>query len=197
LAGWQAVGEDHHASRFSSDHFIDKGKCVMFQTPNRIRHRAVGICAGLSLAMLLTGCAGMSENETAGTIVGGAAGAVIGSQFGKGDGRIAATAIGAILGATVGREIGASLDETSRRRAGEATHRALETADVGTGITWDNPANAGAPARGSTVITRQGADQQGRTCREFQQTVTIGGEEVQSYGTACRDDNGDWQLVSS
>ena len=169
----------------------------MFQAENTIRHRAVGMCVGFSLAMLLAGCSGMSENETTGTLLGGAAGAVIGSQFGKGSGKNAATAIGAILGASVGREIGASLDETSRRRAGEATHRALETADVGAGITWENPANAGAPAMGTTVITRQGADQQGRTCREFQQTVTIGGEEVQSYGTACRDGNGDWQLMSS
>ena len=169
----------------------------MLQTVNTIRGRAAGVCAGVSLAILLVGCGGMSQNETTGTLIGGAAGAVIGNQFGKGSGKTAATAIGAILGATVGREIGASLDETSRRRAGEATHRALETADVGAGITWENPANAGAPAMGTTVITRQGADQQGRTCREFQQMVTIGGEEVRSYGTACRDGNGDWQLVSS
>ena len=169
----------------------------MFRTANTIRRGAVGMCAGVSLAMLLAGCGAMSQNETTGTLVGGAAGAVIGNQFGKGGGKTAATAIGAILGATVGREVGASLDETSRRRAGEATHRALDTAEVGAGITWENPANAGAPAKGTTVITRQGADARGRTCREFQQTVTIGGEEVQSYGTACRDGNGDWQLVSS
>ena len=168
----------------------------MFQTANTIRRYTIGMCVGVSLAMLLAGCGAMSQNETTGTLVGGAAGAVIGNQFGKGGGKTAATAIGAILGATAGREIGTSLDETSRRRAGEAIHRALETADVGAGITWDNPANAGAPANGSTVITRQGADQQGRTCREFQQTVTIGGKKVQSYGTACRDDNGDWKVVS-
>lgn len=91
---------------------------------------------------------------------------------------------------------GESMDETSRRKALQATRHALETAEIGTGIAWENPANAGAPARGSTVITRQGVDQQGRTCREFQQAVTIGGEEAQSCGTACRDGNGDWKLVS-
>lgn len=169
----------------------------MFETANTIRHRTVGMCMGFSLAILLAGCGGISQNETTGTLLGGAAGAVVGSQFGKGSGKNAATAIGAVLGATVGREIGASLDETSRHRAGEATHRALEAADVGAGITWENPANTGTSAKGATVITRQGTDPQGRTCREFQQTVTIGGEEVQSYGTACRDDNGDWKLVSS
>ena len=168
----------------------------MYQTAFTIRRRAIGMCAGFSLALLLAGCAGMSENEYAGTFLGGATGAVLGNQFGKGSGKTAATAIGAIIGASVGREIGASLDTTSRNRAALATQRALDTADVGTAITWDNPANTGAPAQGSTVITRQGADQKGRTCREFQQTVTIGGKEVQSYGTACRDANGDWELVS-
>ena len=168
----------------------------MFQTSDSIRRRAVAVCAVCSLAAWIAGCSGISQNETTGTILGGATGAVLGSHFGKGDGRTAATAIGAIIGASVGREIGASLDETSRRKAVQATRHALETADVGTGITWENPANAGAPARGATVITRQGADRRGRTCREFQQTVTIGGSETQSYGTACRDGNGDWKLAS-
>ena len=37
---------------------------------------------------------------------------------------------------------------------------------------------------------------EGRYCREYRQTVTIGGEEHQAGGTACRDDNGVWQIVS-
>ena len=107
----------------------------MYRTADTIRRRAIGMCACFSLTILFAGCSGMSQNETTGTLVGGAAGAVLGNQFGKGGGNTAATAIGAILGATVGREIGASLDATSRRRAGAATRRALDTADVGSGIT--------------------------------------------------------------
>ena len=168
----------------------------MFLTTDSIRRRVIAVCAVGSMAVWIAGCSGMSQNETTGTLLGGAAGALLGSQFGKGDGRTAATAIGAIIGASVGREVGESMDETSRRKAAQTTHQALETADIGTGIAWENPGNAGAPASGSTVITRQGTDQQGRTCREFQQTVTIGGNEAQSYGTACRDGNGDWKLVS-
>lgn len=169
----------------------------MFLTTDTIRRRAIAVCAVCSMAVWAAGCSGISQNETTGTILGGATGALLGSHFGKGDGRTAATAIGAIIGASVGREVGASLDDTSRHQAVQAAHRALDTADIGSGITWENPANTGAPARGSTVITRQGVDLQGRTCREFQQTVTIGGKEAHSYGTACRDGNGDWKLVSS
>ena len=168
----------------------------------RARPRATKLTAGLFVAALgpalaLSGCATMSENETAGTVIGGVAGAVVGNKFGKGSGKAAATALGAVIGATVGRNIGKSLDETSRRRADAAAHEALETADVGEHITWQNPDNAGGSAHGSATVTRHGADSEGRTCREFQQTVIIGGREEQSYGTACRDDNGDWKIVSS
>ena len=164
------------------------------------RLRVRKLTAGLLVAALgttLSGCATMSENETAGTILGGVAGAVVGNQFGKGSGNTAATALGAVIGAAVGRNIGQSLDATSRQRAGAAAERALETADVGESITWENPSNEGGPAYGSATVTRQGADSEGRTCREFQQTVIIGGREEQSYGTACRDGNGDWKIVSS
>ena len=173
----------------------------MKRTTNRpatpvTRNLVAGLFAA-SLVPAVAGCATMSENETAGTILGGVAGAVIGNQFGDGKGRTAATALGAVIGATVGREIGHTLDQTSRNRATAATRRALDTASVGEGITWENPANSGGPAHGTAKITRQGADSQGRTCREYQQTVVIGGKEVQSYGTACRDHNGDWEIVSA
>ena len=164
------------------------------------RPLARNLLAGLLIAALGTatsGCGGMGENEAAGSILGGVAGAVVGNQFGKGDGKTAATALGAVVGAMVGGNIGRSLDATSRQRAGAAAEHALETADVGEAITWENPNNAGGPAYGSATVTRQGADSEGRTCREFQQTVIIGGREEQSYGTACRDDNGDWKIVTS
>ena len=161
-----------------------------------VRYLPAGVIAA-GLLSAVSGCATMSENETAGTILGGVAGAVVGNQFGKGGGKTAATAIGAIIGATVGREVGHSLDQTSRQRAAAATHQALESAALGQGITWENPGNQGGAAYGEAVITRQGADGEGRTCREYQQTVTIGGQQVQSYGTACRDANGDWQIVST
>ena len=171
----------------------------MYQSArSRARRRSTGLLvAALGTALALSGCATMSENETAGTILGGVAGAVVGNKFGKGSGKTAATALGAVIGASVGRNIGQSLDANSRRQAGVATERALETAGIGESITWENPSNEGGPAHGSATVTRQGADSEGRTCREFQQTVTIGGREEQSYGTACRDDNGDWKIVSS
>ena len=32
-------------------------------------------------------------------------------------------------------------------------------------------------------------------CREFQQTIMIGGQPQQAYGTACRQQDGTWKIV--
>jgi len=152
-------------------------------------YRRAGAC--LLLALGLTGC--MSSDEVGGALIGGTAGAVIGNQFGKGDGNKAAIALGAIIGASVGQQWGASLDESSRDRVTQATTDALRTDSE---ITWENPGNASGPASGRTVITRRGTNAGGATCREYRNEVMIGDQVQQAYGTACRDANGDWKIVS-
>ena len=37
----------------------------------------------------------------------------------------------------------------------------------------------------------------GQYCREFQQTITVGGQTEDAYGTACRQEDGTWQIVSN
>ena len=37
---------------------------------------------------------------------------------------------------------------------------------------------------------------QGQYCREYQQQVTINGQEQQAYGRACRKPDGSWEIVS-
>ena len=160
-------------------------------------HKAAVLAVSALALTLAAGCGGMSRNEVGGSLIGGVAGAVVGNQFGKGSGKTAATALGAVIGATVGRNVGASLDETSKRRADTAAYSALSGAPVGQSITWENPGNAGGPASGTVQVVRDGRDGTGRTCREFQQTITVGGREEQSYGTACRDEAGDWKLVAA
>ena len=38
-------------------------------------------------------------------------------------------------------------------------------------------------------------DWKGEQCREFQQTITIGGKTEKAYGTACRQPDGTWKEV--
>ena len=58
------------------------------------------------------------DNSTAGTIIGGVAGGILGNQVGRGDGRTAATALGAVVGAFSGSALGG-------RDAGVAQYRTV------------------------------------------------------------------------
>ncbi len=64
--------------------------------------------------LVLEGCAGKSVNETGGTVLGGAAGALVGSQFGGGAGQLVGTAIGAIGGAVAGNAVGKKMDKNAK-----------------------------------------------------------------------------------
>ena len=104
---------------------------------------------------------------------------------------------GVAFGEHVGRKVHLSLDTTSRRRAGAATWKAFHTASFPESIAWENLANEGGPAHGFVTITRQGYDGQGRTCREFKHVIIVGDGQEEFYGTACRDGNGDWKIIST
>ena len=65
------------------------------------------------------------------------------------------------------------------------------TAPIGQQITWNNP-NSG--NSGTVTPTRDGTSNTGQYCREFQQTVVIGGREEQAFGTACRKPDGSWEV---
>ena len=127
-----------------------------------------------------------------GTILGGVGGAVAGAQFGHGAGSVAAGAAGALIGAFVGREVGKSLDKADMTAAQSAQSQA-HTAPIGEKIAWTNPETGHS---GTVTPTRQGTDQSGNQCREYQSTVTIGGKTEQAYGTACRQPDGSWKVVN-
>ena len=73
------------------------------------------------------------------------------------------------------------------------TQQALESKPSGTTTTWRNPDNN---TSGSVTPIRTYQDSAGQYCREFDQTVTIGGKPEKSYGTACRQPDGSWKIVS-
>ncbi len=148
----------------------------------------------LAAALALPGCSRTAgDKEAAGTILGGIGGAVLGSEVGSGSGRIIATAVGGVIGAWLGAEIGASLDRADQAHAAQAQQRAHE-APIGSQVTWSNPESGN---HGTVSPRREGQDQSGNYCREYQTTVTIGGETHQAYGTACRQPDGSWAIVES
>jgi surface antigen len=149
----------------------------------------------LSVALIvgvLSGCANdYGPKQTGGAVLGGVGGAVAGAQFGKGTGNIAMTALGTLLGAYAGSEVGKSLDKSDRMYAQQAETKA-HTAPVGSSINWNNPDNGHS---GTYTPTRDGTDQAGNYCREYQTSVNISGKVEKAFGTACRQPDGSWKVV--
>ncbi len=145
------------------------------------------------LAVSLAACTQDSgPKQTGGALIGAIGGGLLGAQIGKGSGQLAATAAGALLGAWVGSEVGKSLDRADRLAMARTTHSALETGRANAPVVWNNPDSGH-----SGTVTPQPAYQtpQGQYCREYQQTVTIGGRTERAYGTACRQPDGTWKTV--
>lgn len=148
------------------------------------------IAVGLT-ATLLSACETMGPKETTGTLVGAGAGAVIGGQVGGGEGRLVGVAVGTLLGALLGGEIGRSMDRADQAAAQQAYEQA-QTAPINRTIDWENPDNG---HYGTVTPVREGTSTVGEYCREFQQTVTIGGRQENAYGVACQQPDGSWKIV--
>ncbi|MBI5442288.1 MAG: glycine zipper 2TM domain-containing protein [Deltaproteobacteria bacterium] len=137
----------------------------------------------LPLLLVLAGCAG-TEREQVGTVIGGAAGGLLGSQVGEGSGRTAAIIAGAILGGAAGRSIGTAIDKSDEEKAQAALER-------NRAATWVNPdTNAQV-----TVTPRRTFEGEGsRYCREYSTDIVVGGKVEHGYGTACRQPDGSWEM---
>jgi surface antigen len=145
------------------------------------------------LALSLAACSntGNGEKEMGGTLVGAGLGGLAGSQIGGGTGRLVATGAGVLLGGLLGNQVGKSLDNADRLQMQQAQQNAY-SAPVGQQITWNNPQSGHS---GTITPTRDGRDATGNYCREFQQTINVGGQPQQGYGTACRQPDGSWKIV--
>lgn len=86
------------------------------------------------------------DKEQIGKVLGAAAGALLGTQIGKGKGKLVAMAIGGLAGYWVGGKIGERLNQRDQAGIAYTTHQALETGET---QTWRNP-DTGMATRVST-----------------------------------------------
>lgn len=73
------------------------------------------------------GSAGNNGNSTAGTLIGGAVGAILGNQVGKGTGRDVATVLGAVGGAVAGNQIAKNRDGSYNSATGAVYRISVQT----------------------------------------------------------------------
>lgn len=169
---------DHYGPLYYTDPYIP------YRHPGRGVARAPAALPGLAVP-----CGSRSLVATLG---GAAAGGFLGSKIGDGRGQLAAVAAGTVLGVFLGREIGGLLDATDAVCANGAAARA-HAAPIGQEIAWNNPRTGHS---GTLIPVRDGTHRTtGRYCREYQQTVVVGGRAAQAYGTACRQPDGSWEII--
>ena len=159
---------------------------------SRPRRAARAVVLALIAGMGLSACQNTGDKEALGTVGGAILGGLLGAQAGKGKGQLIAVGAGTLLGGIVGSSIGQSLDAVDRQEMARTTRTALEAQPDHATSRWVNP-NSGASGTITPRQTYQRSD--GRYCREFTQTVTIGGETEDAYGTACRQPDGTWKIV--
>jgi surface antigen len=137
---------------------------------------------------IISGCATTKgPNENIGMVIGGIVGGTLGHQVGKGNGRTVATVIGTIIGTTIGGNVGRSMDDTDQLKVAHA----LETVRTGVSTSWNNPDTD----YHYEVIPTRTYNQTGTPCREYQVEALIGGQKEIIYGTACRQDDGSWEVI--
>ena len=157
-------------------------------------HRYKFALVGLTSLALAACVDGAGQKESVGTLLGAVVGGLAGAQVGKGRGQLVATAAGSLLGAFIGKEIGKSLDRADHVALQQTMQQSLETAPGGTTSSWTNPDSGNS---GTVTPANPFQNSDGTHCREFSQTVTVGGRTEEGYGTACRQPDGSWKIVSS
>ena len=147
------------------------------------------IASLLCCAIFAISCSNVGPKAVVGAATGAAAGGLIGAAAGGGAEGIAA---GVLLGGLAGGAIGDALDQRDRELASQNNQYALESNRAGQASDWQNPDSGHS---GSFTPTRTYQTGQGQYCREYQETVMVGGESQDAYGTACRQPDGSWRVV--
>jgi surface antigen len=149
----------------------------------------VAIGAALIGVVGLGACSpqGMGPRQEVGIVSGALLGGAAGNVIGRGD--AASTLAGALLGGIIGGAIGADLDAQEQRLAARAEFQALDT---GRPMTWRGERRE---VRGE-VIPGPSFREGRQLCREYTHTIYIGGRPQEGFGTACREPDGSWRIVS-
>lgn len=122
-----------------------------------------------------------------GAILGGALGNGLAGDGDRGLGTVIGMVLGGAAGAAVARHGGCD-DEY----AAHASYDAFEHGQAWRRVSWNNPDSG---SYGYVTPADWHENEYGEDCREFTQVIFIEGRRTRAYGTACRDENGDWRIV--
>lgn len=195
---WLVDGGHHHKHKHKHKHYDDDDDYRVVYVPRtrvverHVYHQvappyAVPVARGLPYGLNRGTCdRGLMSSEMMGNVLGGVAGGVVGNQIGGGSGRTAATIGGTILGVMVGGSVGRSMDSVDQGCVASALSYLPDQRP----IAW-----RGDDGENYRVVPVKSYQNAGRYCREYQATAVVGGRRQQTYGTACLQPDGQWEIV--
>src|SRR5262249_51116881 len=95
-----------------------------------------------------------------------------------------------IGGALLGGLAGNYLDQRDKQMAAQSAQRALESTPSGQTVAWNNPDSG----HSGTVTPTRTYQSGSPYCPPDPQSGTLDGKPERSYGTACRQPDGSWQI---
>lgn len=142
-----------------------------------------------ALSVGLVGCSTntQQENTGIGAVTGAVAGGVAGGLLGGGTGGVVA---GAVVGGLLGGLIGHSVDSSDNNKLNSA----MNNNPTNKSTTWTN-SKTGARytiAPTSNMMTVNGNP----NCRRYYSTAVMNGKKQKVSGIACRQSDGNWQVVN-
>jgi surface antigen len=160
----------------------------------------------VALALPIAAPAHAFDKEGMGTLLGAGLGGLLGNQFGGGSTKVITTSIGVFAGGLAGRSIGGSLDRADRAHYNRGSYG--YTPQASRAYYQPNYVAQYAPPPQRVVYVREpepiyvqdsyvGArsNHGDRYCREYSNSVRIGNQWRDSYGTACLQPDGSWEVV--
>ncbi len=145
------------------------------------------------MAVEIVGCT-PGNNTMGATGAGALAGGLIGNELFHGKNAFAGVLAGALVGGIVGNQIGQYMDRQDKINM----QSAIINTPVNQQASWtsDKAGPNGQPVTYTVRPVRNYKTASHQYCREYQTTVTVGGEAKKAYGKACRQPDGSWKIAS-
>lgn len=133
------------------------------------------------------------QPDPGGVIAGALIGGLLGNAVGRGGGRAGATVAGVIVGGAAGAALTSHTECDDRSYLYRSYYDGFNGGREDQSYPWRNPSNG---HRGEVRIDHYFTDPDGFRCASFTQASNIDGRRSVRRGTACRQPDGTWAVVS-
>jgi surface antigen len=130
-----------------------------------------------------------NQNTGLGAVTGGVVGGLAGSLVGGGTGKAVAIGVGIVAGALIGGYVGHSVDVNDQSHMNQT----MDSNVTNQSSAWTNKSTN--VSYTLTPVTDKMAYKGNSNCRKYNATSSLSGKTKRTHGIACRQANGNWQVV--